>query len=463
MATIAEQLKEAREKQAEQRTIVAGLLKKAETRDWNEEADGPALTAAQAALEALAPQIQTLESRASLAGQAANWTSDATTSAPITVSVINSENRGDDQEKARKNFRLMDAARDVMRVGRPTGLAAELDQEGKNEVRTSKLDGSGGGHLTLPTWMFDSEVRSAATRPERRDITATTTTTGGYTVDTTLGALIPFLDPRLAVRQMGATYLPGQTSNLDFPRNDAAATAVWASTENATSTETTPTFDKISLSPKRITTFTDVSQQNLVQTSIAMENFVRGRLMNARDNLLETACISGTGSSGQPTGLLTVSGTNDITIGTNGGPLTWALVVQFETETATDNADMGSLGYLFTPGVAGVLKTTKRDVAGNGFIWEGPNQNALVNGYRAMATNFLPSNLTKGSSSGVCHAAIFGNWAELIIAQWGGVDLLFNPYTKGKEALVEIIMHNWFDLAVRHNVSFCKCDEITLS
>ena len=102
-----------------------------------------------------------------------------------------------------------------------------------------------------------------------------------------------------------------------------------------------------------------------------VENFTRRDLTNAVRRGLDLAAINGSGSGDQPTGILNVSGVNDITIGTDGGPLTWALIVQFETETANDNADFGKLAYLTTPGVAGFLKTTKRDVAGNGFIWEG--------------------------------------------------------------------------------------------
>lgn len=458
MASFAEQLKTASEALVEKRAAVTALLEKTKNNTWNEETDGPALDAAENEVRALDQQVSTLKSRVETERRAMGWTSDSTAPAgsQITVGVI--ESRGDSQAKVKKEFRLIAAANEAAYGKGLTGLNAEMDQEGKREARSLGLPEAGTGNLTLPAFLM-AEYSGA----ERRDITAGTTTTGGYTIATELGGLIPFLDPRLAVLQMGATYLPNSQGNLDFPRNDAAATAVWGSSENVTSTETTPTFDKISLSPKRVTAFTDVSKQNLLQTSIAMENFVRDRLNRSVMNLLETACISGTGSSGQPTGILTVSGTNDITIGTNGGPLTWALVVQFETETATDNADMGRLGYLFTPGVAGLLKTTKRDVAGNGFIWEGPNGSGTVNGYRAIASNFMPSTLTKGTSSGTCHAAIFGNWSELLIAQWGGVDLLVNPYTKGKEALVEMIINAWYDLGVRHPVSFCKCDEITLS
>lgn len=460
MPTLSEQLKAARDAQAEKRSALLSFVEKAKSNQWNESEDRSAMDAAKSALEAADAEVRRITELAEIETRAAGWVSDNTAgNSAVTVNVVSAQNMGDRPEDKARQFRIIEAVNEAAYGKRGlTGLAAEMDQEGKREARSTGLDQAGSGSITLPSFLVPQEYRR-----ERRDITATTTTTGGHTIQPELQGLIPFLDPRLTVLDMGATFMGGLQGNLDFPRNDASATAVWASAENTTSTETTPTFDKLSMSPKRITAFTDVSKQNLLQTSIAMENFVRNRLNRAVMNLLETACISGTGSSGQPTGLLTVSGTNDITIGTNGGPLTWALVVQFETETATDNADMGSLGYLFTPGVAGVLKTAKRDVAGNGFIWEGPNSNATVNGYRAMATNFLPSTLTKGTSSGVCHAAIFGNWSELMIGQWGGVDLLVNPYTKGKEALVELIINAWYDLGVRHPVSFCKCDEITLS
>jgi HK97 family phage major capsid protein len=373
------------------------------------------------------------------------------------VNILKEENRGDDQAKARKNFRILEAVRQLSNDRSLTGMVAEMHQEGQSEMKDMNLRGKG-GNLTLPNWL----VRGGNSTAEKRDMLAETTTAGGYTVDATLGGLIPILEPKLQVEGMGATVLRGLTSNIDFPRNDADAAAVWAS-EVATSTETSPTFDRIQMAPERLTAFTDISKQVMLQSSIDMENFVRQRLNFAVRKALDSAALNGSGSSNQPFGILNYSGVNDITIGTDGGVLTWALVVQFETETATDNADMGRLGYLFTPGVAGLLKTTKRDTAGNGFIWEGPNGSGNVNGYRALTTTQMPSTLTKGSSSGVCHAAIFGNWQELIIGQWGGVDLLVNPYTKGKEATVEVIVNSWWDIEVRHAASFCICNEITLS
>ena len=103
----------------------------------------------------------------------------------------------------------------------------------------------------------------------------------------------------------------------------------------------------MSLSPERLAAYVQVSRQSILQSkNVDVENFTRRDLTNAVRRGLDLAAINGSGSGDQPTGILNVSGVNDITIGTDGGPLTWALIVQFETETANDNADFGKLAYL---------------------------------------------------------------------------------------------------------------------
>ena len=59
---------------------------------------------------------------------------------------------------------------------------------------------------------------------------------------------------------LGATMLTGLVGNLDLPRGNADASATWEG-ENDANAETSPTFDKISLSPNRLGAFTDISKQ----------------------------------------------------------------------------------------------------------------------------------------------------------------------------------------------------------
>lgn len=338
------------------------------------------------------------------------------------------------------------------------GIEGEMAQEAEKEFRASGITPT--GNLFIPSMLTKRGM-------ERRDMSAGTTTAGGYTVPTMTESVIPFLDPRLAVIQAGATLLTGLTGNLDFPRNDAAATAVWEG-ENDANAETSPTFDRIQMSPNRLGAFTDISKQLMVQSSIDVENFVRNRLNEAVNRALDYALINGDGSTIPITGILNTSGIGSVAIGATGGVPTWAHIVGLETEVAIDNADFGQLAYLTTPGIRGKLKTTEKASNTAQFVWQdGPAPaNGLrvdaLNGYRAFVSTQVPSNLTKSTGSNL-HAIIFGNFSELMVGQWAGLDVVVDPYSSSKNALVTIVVNSWWDAALRHAASFSAIKDAALS
>lgn len=430
----ADKLREAREAVAEARSAYDALASKLGTDEWKEDVDGPALDAAKRSFFEAEKQVNRLTDTLEIESRKAP-------NAPAIVTSV-----GDDWGKARKEFRLLKAVERLSTGGNLDGLEAEMHQEGQKEIRTLQLP-KATGNLVLPQELL------------KRDMLAGTPSAGGYTVETQLGGLIPVLEPKLQVMDMGATLLDGLTGNVDFPRGDSLASASWKS-ETGTLDETSPTFDAVELRPHRLGAFTEISRQVMVQSTIKMENYIRRQLTRAVGRAVDLAAINGSGLSNQPLGILNTPNVNDINIGTDGGPLDWSLIVKFETETAMDDADMGRLGYLTTPGVAGALKTTKRDVAGNNFIWEGPNgDGGTINGYRARVTTLMPSNLTKGGGTDL-HTMIFGNWEELLLGRWGGVDILVDPYSRSKDGMVVLLIHSFWDVALRHLESFCICNEI---
>lgn len=473
---IQQQIKEAREQRSISFAQFSGISARLNSSTWDESRDGRAFESERRRIISLDQLIGRLEDRQAkqasrqqfaqevsrrAAAGSHNSDNSGRTEQRVAVNVLDSI--GDSKDRARREYRMVRAIQAVLANRAPDGLEGEMQQEAVSEARNAGNGIALTGNLHIPSFIISqAENNWDGASVERRDITANTAATGGYTIQTNLGKLIEFLYPRLAVLQMGATYFGNQQGNLSFPRNSSAAAAAWATTENASASETTPGFEILALTPKRLTAFTDVSKQNIVQSNLPMENFIRRQLNMAVMQALDIAAINGAGASGVPQGIMNTPGINDIDLGTDGGLLDWSRVVEFETKCALENADMGALGYLTTPGVAGFLKNEKRDVAGNGFIWEGPNVGAVVNGYRALASNNVPKTLTKGAGTNL-NAMIFGNWADLIIAQWGGIDLLVNPYTKGKEALIELIIHSWYDLGVAHNKSFTVCNEIDIS
>ena len=350
-----------------------------------------------------------------------------------------------EQAKIKKQYSLLRAI-NLSAQGKPLdGLEKEMQEEANIEARASGLNTT--GSIQIPAMLS----RSFSPKAQTRDMTAGTTTAGGFTVPTDLGGLIPILEPKLMVEQMGATMLRGLTGNLDLPRNDADAAAVWEG-ENDANAETSPTFDRIQLTPNRLGAFTDISKQVMIQSSIDMENFVRNRLNFAVAKALDAAAINGSGSGSEPLGILGTSGIGSVVGGTNGATPDWADIVDLESELTTDNADMGRLGYLTTPGIRGYLKKTLLDAGSGQMIW--PVNANEINGYNIGTSTQVPSTLTKGTASGICHAVIFGNFEDLLVAQWGGLDIVVDPYSGSKNALVTLVINSWWDIGVRHPESF---------
>jgi len=363
-----------------------------------------------------------------------------------------------EEVKATKEFRLIGqdgAINQLLTRGRLEGLAAEVHQEGTREAREAGLNAT--GNLTIPK----AFLRGAG--KQKRDLNVTTTTEGGFTVQTEVGELIPFLNPRLVTEALGATFFTGLSSNIDFPRNDADSTAVWEG-EVSENNETTPTFDRIQLSPNRLGAFTDISKQLLVQSTVDVENFVRNSLSVAIANALDTAAINGSGQSNQPLGILNTSGIGSVALGTDGGAISFKSIVDLETEVAAAKADFGNLAYLTTPGVRGYLKTAEKATGTAQFVYMDSTVagEGMLNGYRARVSTLVPSNLTKGSGSNL-HAVLFGNWSELIVAQWAGIDLVVDPYTSAKNALVTLVINSWWDIAVKHAASFAAIKDVDVT
>ena len=71
----------------------------------------------------------------------------------------------------------------------------------------------------------------------------------------------------------------------------------------------------------------------------------------------------------------------------------------------------------------------------------------------------MPSDLKKGTGTNLS-AMLFGNFSDVIVGQWGGLDIIVDPYTLKKSAQVEITMNAWHDVFVRHDESFAAIKDI---
>ena len=272
----------------------------------------------------------------------------------------------------------------------------------------------------------------------RRDLNVGTATAGGNLVDDVLlsGSFIDLLRNRLALADAGMTTLTGINGNISIPKQGSSATAYWVG-EGSSPTESQQTIEQINLSPKTCGAFVDYSRKLLLQSSIDVEQMVRDDLARVLALELDRVGLNGSGSSNQPLGIINTTGIGTQTITTFG---TFAEYIGMETDVAVANADAGSLRYIINASARGALKSTEKATNTGMFVYE----NDEINGYPVTVTNQLANN-----------DALFGDFSQLIMAMWSGLDLTVDPYAGATAGTVRIIALQDVDFAVKQPGAFC--------
>jgi HK97 family phage major capsid protein/HK97 family phage prohead protease len=257
------------------------------------------------------------------------------------------------------------------------------------------------------------------------------------------GDFIDVLRNESSVMQAGATMLRGLQGNVVIPKKTAASSAGWIATEGTAASESEFTSGSVTMSPKVIGAFTDATRLLLQQSSLDVENLIRDDLTKSIATAIDLGALAGSGSSGQPTGIANTSGINTTTFAA-ANP-TWAEIVAMESAVANDNALTGSLAYICRPADFGTLKTTEKATNTAQFVVSPDN---TMNGYNVVRSN----QVTSGDF-------YFGNFADLLIGMYGGLDITVDPYALSTSGGVRIVALQTVDVAVRHAVSFCKSSD----
>lgn len=360
-------------------------------------------------------------------------------------------------------------------VARAQGMRPQVDDAFEQQAVAAATEGARKAGATVrggvlpydvlmapppPMTLYDAQRGLAEFRTmQQRDLIAGSAAAGGNLVATNLlsSSFIELLRNAQMVATMGATVLPGLVGNVAVPKQTGAATAAWIA-ENAAPAESQQQVGQVVLSPRTVSAFNDFSRLLMLQSSPAIEQLVRADLASVLGLAVDLAALHGTGGL-QPLGIAGTSGIGSVAGGTNGAAPTWDNVVDLESAVANANAALGMLGYLTNTKVRGKLKKTQKFSGTNGqSIWDSdgasPDQLGRMNGNRAGVSNQVSSTLTKGSSSGVCSAIFYANWAELMIGEWGILDLLVDPYSQSSAGIVRVVGFKTTDVAMRHVESF---------
>ena len=237
------------------------------------------------------------------------------------------------------------------------------------------------------------------------------------------GDFIDALTNSSSVMSAGATLLRGLQGDVKIPKKTGTSTAAFVSSEGTAVAESEMTIGSVTLSPKTLGCFTDVTRQLLTQSSLDVENLIRNDIAQSMALAIDAGALAGSGSSGNPTGIKNTSGINTVTFA--GANPTWAETVNMESQVAVDNALLGNLSYIMRADDYGSLKTTEKASGTAQFVVD---RDGRVNNYGVVVSN----QPTAGDH-------YFGNFSDLLIGFFGGLDIIVDPYTNSSSGTVRVV------------------------
>lgn len=272
-----------------------------------------------------------------------------------------------------------------------------------------------------------------------RDMNTYTGAQGGYLVDNVLaaGSFIEALENVMVVKSLGAIMLRDLVGDLSIPKQTGGATAYWIG-EGDDISESQQALGQVALRPKGVGAFTDLTRKFMLQSSIDAEMFVRNDLALRLALAIDLAAIAGSGAGGQPMGILNTTGIGSVTLNAANAP-DWGDIVDMEKAVAVDNALVGNLAYVTNATIVGAMKQTEKATGYPVYIME----KGETNGYRCLLSNQVTAK-----------HILFGNWRDLVIGEWSGVDVNVDTATLSKSGGIRVVVIQDVDVAVRHAESF---------
>ena len=336
-------------------------------------------------------------------------------------------------ERVHGAFSISRAVAQVANGRNLEGAEAEWAQEAQKEARSQGLQMA--GQIAIP---------SIALRAGAADNFQAGSGDGSGFVPTAVPAAIEALRAPTVIEQLGTTVIRNATGNLKFPRVSVKASGTGA-TEVEASTASGMEMDELSLTPQRVAAKTVYSKQLVLQGGSEVDALIAGELAAAMNAYIDDACFD------------TVLASTAINVSTSGDTaLDAALAFKMEAEVLADGGNLAGGVYVMSP-LAYQLSKAEAAVASVSPLWD----NGQFNGFRAVATPYLVNGLLNDAST-PAGQMLFGNFAQGgILAYFGGIDLLVDPYSAAGTAQITLHVNRFFDFDVRQPGALAKATQLT--
>lgn len=263
------------------------------------------------------------------------------------------------------------------------------------------------------------------------------------------GELIDIFKAESPLGKLGAVFLPGLTSPIQFPRVTSEPTAYHVGENPGVGvTRSQTNFDTVTLSPRTLQSEVVLPRQLLQMASLDMENDTKQRMGRQHGLAIARGVVMGVGGQHQPLGIMNL---DDVQPFDMEGVPDYAHYVDMSGLVADQDAEFGRLGWLMTTGLSTVAKRTLEfEAAGSKAIWTGPRDNGMVADYKAVASTLMPKTLGAGSE----HGCIYGKWDEVNVGLFGIIELIVNPFLLASYGQVVLHTFQMYDGLVKRPQAF---------
>ena len=323
----------------------------------------------------------------------------------------NLTNNSNIRKTMNKEFRLIKAIRDVANNRSLDEVSKAVANAGAEEMRKSGL--SFGGQIQLPL-----ETRTITVATEHDDV-----------IETEFTNILEPLRAKNVLVEAGAKYLTNLVGDVQVPIMTKSNVGWEGEIEEAA--DGAGSFDHVTLAPKRLTAYIDLSKQFIAQDSLAAEALIREDLVKAINNKLEETILgSGSGDTKTPEGIFNVVSATSVA---NFGD-----IVEKEAEVEDANVT-GEMVYVMSNKAKAALRSMAKSTKSTQLVME----NGEIDGTKAINTSMVEGK-----------KYVYGDFSNLAIGQWAGIDLLVDPYSKAASGQVRIVVNAYFDAKVLRPEAF---------
>lgn len=323
----------------------------------------------------------------------------------------NNNNRSNQIRKMNKEFRLIKAIRDVANNRSLDDVTKAVANAGAEEMRKSGL--SFGGQIQLPL-----ESRTITVASEHDDV-----------IETEFTNILEPLRAKNVLVEAGAKYLTNLVGDVQVPIMSATNVG-WAG-EVAEAASGDPAFTHVTLQPKRLTAYIDLSKQFIAQDSLAAEQLIREDLVKAINNKLEATILGNeSGTTTQPQGMFDAISATSVTA--------FSGICSLEADIEDANVN-GDCVYVMSNKAKAALRAMNKGAKSTELVYE----NGEVDGVKALNTSHISDK-----------KYLYGDFSNLAIGQWGALDITIDPYTLARSGQIRLVVNAYFDAKILRPTAF---------